>query len=265
MNYLVLGSEGFIGKPLCNYLRKKGNIVTGIDIKLGDEMDLRKCKIDLTDIDQVLFLAWDVGGSKYLYKDDNQLHQLEWNIDLMRNTFPQLSEANTPFLFVSSQLADDVDTVYGITKRLGEHWTQLYGGTLVRFWNVYGPIENTSERSHVISDMIHNALTFGEIKLLTDGMEKRQFIHIDDVCRAVEIALSQSLTGVFDITSFYWISILDVAEMIAIKTGAIVTPGSLIGKTQRTSLSGRILGWFPEVSMEEGISRMICSYYKESE
>ena len=185
---------------------------------------------------------------------------MEWNIDLMRNVFPQLASANIPFLFASSQLADEVDTVYGVTKRLGEHWSRIYGGSIVRFWNVYGPIESVSERSHVISDMISSAINKGEICLMTDGSEQRQFIHIDDLCSAVERVSINSLKGPFDISSFSWISIMEVAQIIAELTGTQVRSGNLLGKTQSTSLSGRIPGWFPQVELREGLQRMISSF-----
>jgi hypothetical protein len=77
-------------------------------------------------------LAWEVGGAKYLYRDDIQFVQLDSNLKLMLNVFPQLQAAKAQFLFVSSQLAEEHDTVYGSTKRLGEVWTHLLGGTRVR-------------------------------------------------------------------------------------------------------------------------------------
>ncbi len=41
MNYLVLGSAGQIGSPLCNYLRSQGHNVFGFDILNGENEDLR--------------------------------------------------------------------------------------------------------------------------------------------------------------------------------------------------------------------------------
>ena len=56
-------------------------------------------------------------------------------------------------------------------------------------WNVYGAYEAPSERSHVISDFIHQALATGQIKMMTNGEELRQVIYIDDVCHAFEQAI----------------------------------------------------------------------------
>ena len=136
---LVLGSEGFIGTSLCAFLEKKGESVTHFDIKRGDHEDARFAELDLSDIDRVYFLAWDVGGAKYLYKEDIQLGQLDWNLQLLQNVMRQLKRDKKPFLFVSTQLAEEYDTVYGATKRLGEIWTRLLDGLFIRQWNVYGP------------------------------------------------------------------------------------------------------------------------------
>ena len=133
---LVIGSEGFIGKSLCLFLEKKGEKVVHFDIKRSKSEDARKAKIDFSKIDKIYLLAWDVGGAKYLYKEDAQVSQLEWNLELLSNLMPQIGKSKKPFLFISSQLAEEYDTVYGVTKRLGEVWTRLLKGVFIRQWNV---------------------------------------------------------------------------------------------------------------------------------
>lgn len=257
---LVLGSEGFIGRAFCAYLESLGERVQRFDIKRGEHEDGRFVDLDFSDIDRVYFLAWDVGGAKYLYKEDAQLHQLDWNLKLMMNVMPQLQKAKVPFLFVSSQLAEEYDTVYGVTKRLGEVWTRLLDGVFIREWNVYGPIEDHSERSHVISDFIHQALATGEIRMLTTGEEKRQFVHIDDVCKAWHMALEQNLKGIHDVTSFEWVKVVDVANIIGEITGAKVIPGDKVGSTPITPIKGKIPGWTPSVNLRDGLRDMVAVF-----
>jgi len=254
---LVIGSEGFIGKSLCDYLDKIGEKVIRFDIKRGNEEDGRKAVINFSDIDRIYFLAWDVGGAKYLYKEDAQHFQLKWNLELMSNIMPQIEKSQKPFLFISSQLAEECDTVYGVTKRLGEAWTKLLGGVYVRQWNVYGPIEDENLRSHVVSDFVTQAVKTREIKMITTGEEMRQFIHINDVCKAWHFALENNLKGTYDITSFEWVRIIDVANLIAKLTGARVIPGGKIGSTPITPIKGKIPGWFPEIKLSEGLEEMI--------
>lgn len=262
---LVIGSEGFIGKPFCSFLESIGEEVVRFDIKQSDDEDARFADLGLEDFDRVYFLAWDVGGSKYLYKEDAQLHQMDWNLQLLLNVMKQLQIHGTPFLFISSQLALEHDTVYGATKHLGEVWTKLLGGVFVRQWNVYGPFEEHNIRSHVVSDFVHQALDTGKIKMLTTGEEVRQFVHIDDVCSAWHTALSENVQGVHDVTSFEWVRIKEVAEIIAKYTGATIIPGKISGSTPLTPLSGKIKGWNPTVTLEEGIKRMIQGQQNKKE
>ncbi len=261
-NNLVIGSEGFIGKVFCEYLEKMGENVTRFDIKRGAHEDARVAMIDFDSIDYVYFLAWDVGGSKYLYKEDAQLTQLEWNLKLLTNVMSQLEKSKKPFLFISSQLAEEYDTVYGVLKRFGEVWTRILGGVFVRQWNVYGPIENEGIRSHVVSDFIHQALTNKEIRMLTTGEEKRQFIHHDDVCEAWYKALHNDCKGAHDVTSFEWVKVIDLANIIGKITGAKVIPGEKIGNTPLTPIVGKIPDWFPKVKLEDGLQRMVTDFEK---
>ncbi len=261
MTFLVIGSEGFVGRSLCSYLEAKRHRVVKFDIKRGNHEDARYCHLPLAHVDAVYFLAWEVGGSKYLYREEAQLGQIDWNVALMQNVFGQLKESGTPFLFVSSQLAQEVDTVYGVTKRLGEVWTNLLpAGVCVRLWNVYGGFEERNERSHVVADFVHQALDTGEIRMITTGKEQRQFVYIDDVCCAFFTALEHGYHGVYDVTSFTWEKVLSVAQIIGELTGARVIPGDAQGRTSMTANIRPIPGWRAEVSLREGLWRTVNSY-----
>ncbi len=257
MHSLVIGSEGFVGKPLCSFLEASGDEVIRFDIQRGEHEDARHQMLELDRVDRVYFLAWDAGGAKYLYREETQHQQLDWNLKLLLNVMPQLHDRGTPFLFVSSQLAGENDTVYGVVKRLGEVWTQLLHGARVRLWNVYGVLEEPTERSHVISDFVWQALTTGEIRLLTTGQERRQFVHIDDVCAAFREACARQLPDIYDVSSFEWIRVIEIAEMIGALTGARVVPGSVTGSTPLTPMKGKLPGWLPHVSLEAGLARMV--------
>jgi nucleoside-diphosphate-sugar epimerase len=262
MKNLVIGSEGFVGRSLCAYLEAIGEQTVRFDIKRGAHEDARQVALPLCQIDRVYFLAWEVGGAKYLYREDVQFRQLDWNLQLLRNVMPQLRESRVPFLFVSSQLAEEYDTVYGVTKRLGEVWTHLIKGVRVRLWNVYGGYEDASERSHVISDFVHQALEKGSIDMLTTGEEARQFIYIEDVCRGLHRAITDTdkLQGVYDVSSFEWVRVLEVARIIGELTGSSVCPGNVHGSTPITPMVGKIPGWNPQVPLQEGLRRMIELY-----
>ena len=99
--YLVLGGEGFIGRNLIHFLRSRGNFVDNIDIKVRKKQDLRKIKLsNLTSYSGCFFLAWDVGGSKYLNNKDYWNEQYQNNFALINNVLPQLEASKIPFLFI---------------------------------------------------------------------------------------------------------------------------------------------------------------------
>ena len=257
---LVIGSEGFVGTPLCCYLEDHGEHVLRFDLKRGAHEDARLVHLELEGVDQVYFLAWEVGGAKYLYRNDTQVVQLDSNLKLMLNVFPQLQAARVPFLFVSSPLAEEPDIVYGATKRLAEVWTCLLDGVRVRLSNVYGAYELPSERSLVVADFVWQALHRGEIRMLTTGEELKQFVFIDDACHAFYQALQQRLDGVYEVTSFEWVTVRQVADIIADLTGAKVVPGGLRGSASITPIHGKVPGWTSIVSLEEGLKRTLALY-----
>jgi len=105
---LVLGSEGQIGKPVCKFLEKNGHEVIKIDLKKSRHHDLR---FDLYPsllsafglCDFVYYFASDVGGAKYLEKNQDSFYFIDDNIRIMRTVFGALKEYNKPFIFTSSQ------------------------------------------------------------------------------------------------------------------------------------------------------------------
>lgn len=257
---LVIGSEGFIGKPFCTFLEEKGEKVVHFDIKRKKAEDARTFNFNLKDIDRVYFLAWDVGGSKYLYESKLQMGQLKWNLDLMTNVFKHVEKQKKDFLFVSSQLAEECDTVYGVTKRLGEVWTRELGGVCIRVWNAYGFMETQDIKSHVISDFIYQALTTRKIKMMTNGQEWRQFTHIQDLSNAFHMALSSKglRRTVYDASSYEWVRIIDIAQIISELTGAKLIPGINKGHDPLPSVNmGRIPEWLPTISLKKGIAQMV--------
>lgn len=257
---LVIGSDGFIGTPFCQFLEGKGEKVIRFDIKRSEKEDARVATLPLTHVDAVYFLAWDVGGSKYLYEPKLQKNQLDWNLNLMRNVFDQMEKAEKPFLFVSSQLSEEVDTVYGVTKRLGEVWTELLGGKCVRVWNAYGYMEGEDVKSHVISDFIYQALKTKKIIMMTNGAEWRQFTHITDLSNAFYMALNFKglRRTVYDASSYEWVRIIDIAHIIGNLTGAKIYPGTVKGHDPVPAQNmGRTPGWLPNVELHDGIVHMI--------
>lgn len=222
MKNLILGGEGTIGSALVRKLKQVGEEVESLDLKSG--FDARSQSLEpYKNVDFVWFLAWDVGGFKFLQNKNNHHSIILNNTQICENVFTFLERNKLPFLFASSQLAA-TDSPYGITKLLGEEWTRILGGQTARFWNVYG-WEPPGERSHVIPDLILQALNHKKVNLLSHGNEVRQFMFMDDCVNNLLEIRNRRIPRV-DLSNGEWITILEVAKEIGKQTGAQVIPGS---------------------------------------
>ena len=268
MKYLVLGSAGQVGQALVRFLLKNNEEVITFDIQDDLKQDLRnKGTVDklIEDADFVYFLAFDVGGSRYLNKYQNSFEFLHNNTLLHANTFELLKKYKKPFVYSSSQMSNMTFSPYGLSKRMGELYSASLGGVIVKFWNVYG-LENEVEKFHVINDFILSAKKHGKIKMLTDGLEERQFLHVDDCSKCLYI-LSKRYNDIprereLHVTSFKWTTIKEVADIVAnILKISLIIPGKESDKVQnnnRNEPDEFILEyWTPQISLNDGISQII--------
>ena len=272
MKHLVLGSSGQIGAHLVKYLQDKGEQVTEYDIEYKEWQDLREgynpsleSYIDTCDI--VYFLAFDVGGAKYLEENQDKHQFIDNNMRIMVNTFDLLKRYEKPFIFASSQMAEMGYSSYGMLKSLGEKITRDLGGLVVKFWNVYG-YETDPNKSHVITDFIKMAKHKGVIKMRTDGTESRQFLYADDACEAL-LTLSKNYDKIdknknYSITSFKWNKVYEIANILDVLSSCDIIPGDKTDETQRNAMNEPNDNikkyWEPKTSLEEGIMKLYNMY-----
>lgn len=272
MNYLILGSSGQIGTNLLNFLRQKNHVVVEWDIINNETQDLRKYNLEfenaIINSDFIFFLAFDVGGSRYLKKYQYTYEFIDNNVMIMKNVFDLINKHKKPFIFTSSQMSNMSYSPYGILKSLGEQYTKILHGLIVKFWNVYG-FENNLEKSHVVTDFILSAKNYGKIDMLTDGTELRQFLYVDDCSECLEI-LSTNYENIprneeLHITNFKWDSVLNVARIVSDYFGKIeINPNTnkdLIQLDKRNEPNNFILNyWKPKTSLKDGIETIIKKY-----
>ena len=273
MKITVLGSSGQIGAYLTKYLRDKGHEVSEFDVVNGEDQDLTKIpnpllmrEIRMSDF--VFFLAFDVGGSRYLKKYQHSFDFINNNSRLITNVFGLLGEHNKRFVFASSQMSNMSYSPYGVMKRVGELYTTALKGLTVKFWNVYG-VEHDEEKSHVITDFIRKGFEEGDFEMMTDGTEERQFLYAEDCCEALE-TIMENYTDFkpedpLHITSFHQSSIKEVAQIIMGQFNMIgkpvrITPGLAKDSVQldkRNEANNYITGWWlPKTNLQDGISKV---------
>ena len=280
MRITVLGSSGQIGAYLSEYLSRKGHIVREFDIVNGIHQDMTHIpntylRNAIMESDFVFFLAFDVGGSRYLKKYQHTFDFVNNNTRLMANAFGLLGQYDKPFIFASSQMSNMSYSPYGTLKRLGELYTESLGGLVVKFWNVYG-IEKDHKKAHVITDFIRKGFEDGDFEMLTDGEEVRQFLYAEDCCEGLEAVMKNYdefyANDPLHITNFDYTTIREVAIIIENEFRLIGKPVNIIpGKASDTvQLDKRNEAdpfikkyWYPKTDLETGISKVFASMKKD--
>jgi dTDP-glucose 4,6-dehydratase len=139
--------------------------------------------------------------------------------------------------------------------------------TVTRASNNYGPCQFPEK---LIPLMVLNAIDSRRLPVYGDGQQIRDWLYVDDHCRAIAALLERGREGeVYNIGGNRSLANLEVVRKILRATGK---PESLIefvrdrpGHDRRYALSSdkllRETGWQPEVSFEEGLSRTVAWYY----
>ena len=280
MKVLNLGSSGQIGAYLTEYLRNKGHEVIEYDKNLGARYNLTAIPSTwlescIKQADFVFFLAFDVGGSRYLKKYQHTFDFINNNTRLMANVFGLLEKYNKRFVFASSQMSNMSYSPYGVMKRVGELYTTSLKGLIVKFWNVYG-IEKDMDKAHVITDFIKKGFEQGDFEMMTDGTEERQFLYAEDCCEALQ-TIMENYTDFkpedpLHITSFHATSIKEVAAIIMGQFNLIgkpikINPGLAKDSVQmdkRNEANSYIMDWWlPQTNMQDGIKAVFDEMKKE--
>ena len=284
----ILGSSGQIGAYLTEYLRREDKYdVREFDVVNGEHQDLtiipnQELHRVMMTSDFVFFLAFDVGGSRYLKNNQHTFDFVNNNTRILASVFDLLGRYKVPFIFASSQMSNMSYSPYGVLKRVGELYTQTLKGLVVKFWNVYG-IEKDMEKAHVITDFIRKGFEEGEFEMLTDGTEERQFLYAEDCCEALETIMECysdfKPTDPLHVTSFNSHSIKYVADTIQGQFNLLgadvdkkymdvkIKPGLAKDSVQmdkRNEADNHILGWWqPKTGLHDGIVKVFNEMKKE--
>ena len=280
MRITVLGSSGQIGAYLSEYLSRKGHIVREFDIVNGIHQDMTHIpntylRNAIMESDFVFFLAFDVGGSRYLKKYQHTFDFVNNNTRLMANAFGLLEQYDKPFIFASSQMSNMSYSPYGTLKRVGELYTESLGGLIVKFWNVYG-IEKDHKKAHVITDFIRKGFEDGDFEMLTDGEEVRQFLYAEDCCEGLEAVMKNYdefyANDPLHITNFDYTTIREVAIIIENEFRLIGKPVNIIpgNASDTVQLDKRNEAdpfirkyWSPKTDLVTGISKVFEAMKKD--
>ncbi len=168
--------------------------------------------------------------------------------------------------------------LYGASKVVGEQLCHLYRAqhglafVALRYSTVYGERQHYRSTNALYIIEAYDRVARGEPPILYgDGAETKDFVYVGDVARANVLAMASDVAGeAFNISGGRELTTRYLAETVTRLAGASIAPEYRSAPTTgfRITTEGpfhydnakaaRVLGWQPEVSIEEGIARMIA-------
>ena len=126
--------------------------------------------------------------------------------------------------------------------------------------SVYGPHQNPHGEAGVVAIFCERLLKNQQLVINGDGKQTRDFVYVQDIVKANNIALNPRCSGLFNVGTGKETSVNSLTRCL-IKASAISTSiehgPAKEGEQERSSIdNGKLLkgfGWKPSVSLEEGL------------
>jgi GDP-L-fucose synthase len=302
MTILVAGGSGLVGSAIVRAYEKTNEDVIGISSKDLNLLDRDKTFKFINEIKPSVIIdaAAKVGGIGG--NNNYPVEFLSENIRIQSNLMDAAHSSGVEkLLFLGSSCIyprncaqpikeeyiltgelEETNSAYAVAKIAGIELIKSYRKEYGHSWisamptNLYGPKDNFDlENSHVMPALIRKILdaktnNLHEVVLWGTGSPIREFLHVDDLARAVLVCLEKyNDSQHINIGSGIEISIKNLALKIVNQIGY---NGEIIWDTNRpdgtprkvldvTKISN--LGWKPNISLDEGI-RSTIDWYLEN-
>lgn len=301
---LVTGGAGFIGSSLANRLSFDNDVLVLDDQSLGDARELNTnvdyqnesvLAADLpTDVDVIFHLA-ALSSITDHEKDIDQLRGgVEINVKGFVNVVEQArrSGCNTVIYASSSAVygsrmdpvTEDVDVAapnaYAASKLAREKYAEYFANAYemnmagMRFFSVYreptGRGTSVRTASNIITKLAEDIANERAPVVFGDGTHRRDFIHVDDVVRGLELAADHELTGVFNLGTGQSHTINEIIRMLKATFDSEIQPTFTENPIPDHMFIDRLVadvtkmrnetGWSPRIGISEGIERIRMAY-----
>lgn len=234
------------------------------------------------DVDACIHLAAEIDVQESL---DAPLDHFETNVVGTQNVLEACRERGTRLGLVGTCMVYDMlDAGEGIdedhpvkpaspyagSKLASENMAESYYHgydlpvTILRPFNTYGPFQKTGMAGGVVSIFVDRDLTDETLQIFGDGTQTRDLLYATDCARfVVDATFSDDTVGeVINAGTGEDISINDLADLVATDGTDIEHvehhhPQSEVQRLRCDPSKAReLLGWTPEVSLEEGVDRL---------
>jgi GDP-D-mannose 3',5'-epimerase len=156
-----------------------------------------------------------------------------------------------------------------IVERLCMHYREEYGieTRIVRFHNIFGPLGSWDGgrekapaalcRKIAIAKLTANP----EIEIWGDGEQTRSFCYIDDCLTGIHKLMQSDYPNPLNLGQDRMVTINELADIIARIAGIHIVkkhvpgPQGVRGRNSDNTRLRQVLGWEPEISLEEGLTR----------
>ena len=266
---------------------------TDVDADEFELRDLRRwdeCLAAVRDVDQVYALAADMGGMGFISAHHAEilhnnalinLHTLEaarvhgvsrYLYSSSACIYPEHLQTETDVvpLKESDAYPANPQDAYGweklITEKLCEYYASDYGmeTRTVRFHNIYGPngtYDGGREKAPAaLSRKIAQIDDGGEIEMWGDGEQTRSFCHVDDCVEGIYRLMQSDWREPLNLGTDRMVTINELAQIIIEISGKrdvsikhIDGPQGVRGRNSDNSLLREVLGWEPQIDLEEGL------------
>ena len=300
MKILVTGGAGFIGSHIAEYLVQRGDDVTVLDnLITGSKENLTKIN------DKINFVNGDIRDHKLLEElvsdTTGVFHEaalasvqqsfsmkdeyIDVNVAGTENIFKLAKEYGFKIVYASSSsvygnpkkipVKEDDErkpiNPYAKTKLDGEDLAKKYSeiGVKViglRYFNVFGK-RQSKEYAGVIKLFLQRIQQKKSPKINGDGLQTRDFVHIDDVVKANVLAMDSDINHRFlNVGSGLPTSVLDLANLIIEVSGLSLEPihgPELSGDVRATQadikLIRKLLNWEPKMKLDDWLTKIISN------
>src|SRR3954467_7283233 len=165
--------------------------------------------------------------------------------------------------------------VYDEAKRYAEALTMAYHNqqgvdtSIVRIFNTYGPRMRAHD-GRAIPSFMRQALESAPLTIFGDGSQTRSFCYVDDLIRGLHLLAESGEHLPVNLGNPGEFTILELAETVIRVTSSkseIVFEALPIDDPQvrqpDITRARQLLGWEPEIELEEGLRRMLPSLGRE--
>lgn len=168
------------------------------------------------------------------------------------------------------------ESPYGITKMVAEHYLRYWHAatglryTAFRYGNVYGPRQDPNGEAGVIAIFANHFLAHEPVRIDWDGEQQKDYVYVGDVAYANLLALEHGDDDIFCLGTGKGTSVNELYRTLAKIIGYPVEivhapkrPGDIYLTYFDCSKAERLLGWKPEMNLEEGI-RATVEFFRNS-